>query len=180
MLTGSRFRPIVKDAIIVAVGVAIIWGSLMAIFGTQNPFYVVSSGSMIPALQVYDIIVVQGNDPFEQVKEGDIIVFDRPSDHSRVPDVVPRLGDLVSGGLGRGGQVLHRRIVDARVALQAPARRAGQRLVEVVQPDYDGRVVLHACGTALTAPSWPGLETTRHLPASVSSTAPLVMTPLRL
>ena len=84
MLTGSRFRPIVKDAIIVAVGVAIIWGSLMAIFGTQNPFYVVSSGSMIPALQVYDIIVVQGNDPFEQVKEGDIIVFDRPSDHSRV------------------------------------------------------------------------------------------------
>lgn len=84
MLTGSRFRPIVKDAIIVAVGVAIIWGSLMAVFGTQNPFYVVSSGSMIPALQVYDIIVVQGNDPFEGVEVGDIIVFDRPSDRSRV------------------------------------------------------------------------------------------------
>ena len=84
MLTGSRFRPVVKDAIIVAVGVAIIWGSLMAVFGTQNPFYVVSSGSMIPALQVYDIIVVQGNDPFEEVEVGDIIVFDRPSDRSRV------------------------------------------------------------------------------------------------
>lgn len=84
MLTGSRFRPVVKDAIIVGIGVAIIWGSLMAVFGTQNPFYVVSSGSMIPALQVYDIIVVRGNAPFEQVEVGDIIVFDRPSDHDRV------------------------------------------------------------------------------------------------
>ena len=53
----------VKDAIIVGIGVAIIWGSLMAVFGTQNPFYVVSSGSMVPALQVYDIIVVRGNAP---------------------------------------------------------------------------------------------------------------------
>lgn len=84
MLTGSRFRPIVKDAIIVGIGVAVIWGSLMAVFGTQNPFYVVSSGSMVPALQVYDIIVVRGNAPFEQVRPGDIIVFDRPSDHDRV------------------------------------------------------------------------------------------------
>ena len=84
MLTGSRFRPVVKDAIIVGIGVAIIWGSLMAVFGTQNPFYVVSSGSMVPALQVYDIIVVRGNAPFEQVEVGDIIVFDRPSDHDRV------------------------------------------------------------------------------------------------
>lgn len=56
----------------------------MAVFGTQNPFYVVSSGSMVPALQVYDIIVVRGNAPFEQVAVGDIIVFDRPSDHDRV------------------------------------------------------------------------------------------------
>ncbi len=64
--------------------VAIAWLVLMAIFGTQNPFYVVSSGSMVPHLMVYDVIVVQGNDPFEQVQVGDVIVFDRPSDHNRV------------------------------------------------------------------------------------------------
>ena len=47
-------------------------------FGTPNPFYVVSSGSMIPVLQIYDVIVVEGNTPFEDVKKGDIIVFYSP------------------------------------------------------------------------------------------------------
>ena len=49
-----------------------------------NPFYVVASGSMIPELQVYDVLVVQGRIPFEDLEIGDIIVFDRPSDHDRV------------------------------------------------------------------------------------------------
>ena len=60
------------------------WFSLQAIFGTQNPFYVVSSGSMIPDLEIYDILVVSGNDPFGEVQIGDIIVFNRPSGHDRV------------------------------------------------------------------------------------------------
>ena len=47
-------------------------------FGTPNPFYVVSSGSMIQVLQIYDVIVVEGNTPFEDVKKGDIIVFYSP------------------------------------------------------------------------------------------------------
>jgi len=57
---------------------------LQIIFGTQNPFFVVSSGSMVPELEVYDVLVVQGNTPFEEIKVGDIIVFDRPSGHDRV------------------------------------------------------------------------------------------------
>ena len=69
---------------IVAVAILVIWIGLQAAFGTQNPFYVVASGSMIPVLQVYDIIVIQGHEPFEEVQIGDIIVFDRPSDHNRV------------------------------------------------------------------------------------------------
>ena len=69
---------------IVAVAILIIWIGLQAAFGTQNPFYVVASGSMIPVLQVYDIIIIQGHEPFEEVQVGDIIVFDRPSDHNRV------------------------------------------------------------------------------------------------
>lgn len=84
MSSGSKSRAIVKDIIIVAVGVVAIWVGLTTVFGTQNPFYVVSSGSMIPELQIYDVIVVQGNDPFGEVEVGDIIVFDRPTGHDRV------------------------------------------------------------------------------------------------
>ncbi len=49
-----------------------------------NPFYVVASGSMIPELEVYDVLIVQGHEPFENIDTGDIIVFNRPSDHNRV------------------------------------------------------------------------------------------------
>lgn len=77
-------KNIVKDVIIVAVGVAAIWIGLQVIFGTANPFYVVSSGSMIPVLQVYDVLVVNGNVPFEEIQIGDIIVFNRPNGHDRV------------------------------------------------------------------------------------------------
>ena len=77
-------KNIIKDIIIVAVCVAVIWIGLTAYFGAQNPFYVVSSGSMYPELAMHDIIVISGHEPFEDVKVGDIIVFDRPKDHDRV------------------------------------------------------------------------------------------------
>jgi len=77
-------KGVIKDIIIVGVGVLIIWIGLQAVFGTQNPFYVVASGSMIPELEVYDVLIVQGHEPFEDIEKGDIIVFNRPSDHDRV------------------------------------------------------------------------------------------------
>jgi signal peptidase len=96
-------KGVVKDIIIVAVGVLVIWIGLQVAFGTQNPFYVVASGSMIPVLEIYDVLVVQGDcfdlggildyedcirfswyTPFEDIEIGDIIVFNRPSDHNRV------------------------------------------------------------------------------------------------
>jgi len=77
-LGKSSTKGLIKDAIIIVIAIAIIWLGLQAIFGTANPFYVVSSGSMIPVLQVYDVIVVEGNTPFEDVKKGDIIVFYSP------------------------------------------------------------------------------------------------------
>nr|AIF14753.1 peptidase S26B, signal peptidase (SEC11, sipW) [uncultured marine thaumarchaeote KM3_67_H03] len=83
MATGS-IRGIVKDIVIVVICVAVIWIGLQVYFGTQNPFYVVSSGSMYPELAMYDIIVVSGHTLFEDVKIGDIIVFDRPKDHDKV------------------------------------------------------------------------------------------------
>ena len=77
-------KGIVRDIIIVAACVAVIWIGLTAYFGAQNPFYVVSSGSMYPELAMHDIIVISGHTLFEDVKIGDIIVFDRPKDHDRV------------------------------------------------------------------------------------------------
>jgi len=75
---GSSTKNIIKDVIIIVVAIAVIWFGLQAVFGTANPFYVVSSGSMIPVLQIYDVIVVEGNTPFEDVEKGDIIVFYSP------------------------------------------------------------------------------------------------------
>jgi signal peptidase len=77
-------KGIVRDIIIVAVCVAVLWIGLASYFGAQNPFYVVSSGSMYPELAMHDIIIISGHMLFEDVKIGDIIVFDRPKDHDRV------------------------------------------------------------------------------------------------
>jgi signal peptidase len=89
----SVSKGIVKDIIIVAIGVIAIWIGLQVAFGTQNPFYVVASGSMIPVLQVYDVLIVQGHEPFEDIKVGDIIVFNRPSGHDRV--IVHRVAAII-------------------------------------------------------------------------------------
>jgi len=90
----SASSGLVKDIIIVVVGIAIIWIGLRVAFGTENPFYVVSSGSMIPNLNIFDVIVVQGNVPFDHVKIGDIIVFNRPSGHDKV--IVHRVAEILS------------------------------------------------------------------------------------
>ena len=96
MAKRSNSNGIIRDIGIVAVAITIMWIGIQVVFGVEMlkfedgkltcecPFYVVVSGSMIPVLQVYDIIVIQGHDTFEEVEIGDIIVFDRPSDHNRV------------------------------------------------------------------------------------------------
>ena len=94
MKKRSGVSAIAKDIIIVVVGVAVIWIGLRVAFGTDNPFYVVSSGSMEPYLNVFDVLVVQGNEPFDNIKKGDIIVFDRPSGHDRV--IVHRVNEILN------------------------------------------------------------------------------------
>ena len=90
----SGGKSIVKDIIIVAIGIAIIWIGLRVAFGTENPFYVVSSGSMVPNLNVFDVIIVQGNASFDHLKVGDIIVFNRPDGHDRV--IVHRVAEILN------------------------------------------------------------------------------------
>ncbi len=94
MKKRSGTKAIVKDVIIVAIGIAIIWVGLRVTFGTENPFYVVSSGSMVPNLNVFDVIIVQGNVPFDHLKVGDIIVFNKPNGHDRV--IVHRVAEILN------------------------------------------------------------------------------------
>ncbi|MFB5608731.1 MAG: signal peptidase I [Nitrosarchaeum sp.] len=93
MKKKSISKGILKDILIVAIGVIAIWIGLQIAFGTQNPFYVVASGSMIPVLEVYDVLIVQGHEPFEDIKVGDIIVFNRPVGHDRV--IVHRVASII-------------------------------------------------------------------------------------
>ena len=48
---------------------------------------------MIPELEVYDVLIVQGHEPFEDIEIGNIIVFNRPSDHNRV--IVHRVVSII-------------------------------------------------------------------------------------
>ena len=50
--------------------VAAIWIGLTAYFGAENPFYVVSSGSMYPELAMHDIIVISGHARSEERRVG--------------------------------------------------------------------------------------------------------------
>jgi signal peptidase I len=95
----SKVPGAVKDIAIVVIGVAIVWLGLRFAFGTNNPFYVVSSGSMIPTLNINDVLIVKdgavGNgstNSFNSLKVGDIIVFHRPAGQDRV--IVHRVAEI--------------------------------------------------------------------------------------
>ena len=94
----SRIPSIIKDVVIVVIGVAIIWLGLRVVFDTGNPFYVVSSGSMVPNLNVNDILVVRDGNSFQDLKVGDIIVFDRPDGADRV--IVHRVAEIFDDSEG--------------------------------------------------------------------------------
>jgi signal peptidase I len=94
----SRVPSIIKDVVIVVIGVAIIWLGLRFVFDTGNPFYVVSSGSMVPNLNVNDILVVRDGNSFQDLNVGDIIVFDRPDGADRV--IVHRIAEIFDDSEG--------------------------------------------------------------------------------
>ena len=83
-----------KDVILVVGVLFAVWIGLMVVFGTHNPFYVVASGSMIPALEVHDLLVISAHENFNMLELGDIIVFNRPSDNDRV--IVHRVNAILS------------------------------------------------------------------------------------
>ena len=97
-LASNSLKNLVKDVIIIVIAIAVIWIGLQVIFGTSNPFYVVSSGSMIPTLEVYDVIVVEGNTSFQDINKGDIIVFFSPAKYELGEErvIVHRVDSIMS------------------------------------------------------------------------------------
>ena len=60
------------------------WFGLITALGTSTPFFVVSSGSMLPTLKVGDIIVIRGGGKVDNLQVGDVIVFKQPQNGDRV------------------------------------------------------------------------------------------------
>ncbi len=56
------------------------WAAMRLMLATEHPVLVVISGSMVPTLNVGDLIVIKG-EPAEEIEVGTIIVFHSPRDY---------------------------------------------------------------------------------------------------
>lgn len=102
-----------KNTIYSLVGVVIIIGggllSIYTFFGSFNPFYVVVSGSMVPKINIGDIVIIKNNSfetSFDNLKVGDIIVFRAPeatTDDGKPKVIVHRISEI---GTTSGKQVV--------------------------------------------------------------------------
>ena len=78
-----RKNPTARVILLVVILFAVTYGSVAALrvaLNTESPLMVVSSGSMIPKLNVGDIIIVRGIDP-HAVTIGTIIIFHSPNEY---------------------------------------------------------------------------------------------------
>lgn len=84
--------------LILIVGTGVVWVGLTVAMGTSNPLAVVYSGSMEPALQVGDIIIIHDGKTFHSVTVGTIIVFEQP----KYGILVHRVAAIVNDDEGLG------------------------------------------------------------------------------
>jgi len=93
-----------KNTIFSLIAIAIIIGgglfSIHTFFGSINPFYVVVSGSMIPTINIGDIVIIKNNSfdtLFNNLESGDIIVFRAPeakTEDGKPKVIVHRISDI--------------------------------------------------------------------------------------
>ena len=55
------------------------WFVVKVYFKTDNPIYVVTSGSMSPNINVNDLIIIKGDKEFDSLEVGDIIIYFKPN-----------------------------------------------------------------------------------------------------
>jgi len=78
-----KANPVARVVVLIVILFGITLGSVGAMrvaLQTDSPLMVVSSGSMIPTLNVGDIIIVRGTDP-STITVGTIIIFHSPYDY---------------------------------------------------------------------------------------------------
>jgi signal peptidase len=81
--------------IIVLAGVGVYFGLRFSL-STDVPLVAVASGSMSPALQVGDLVIIQGV-PASQIKVGNIIVFNQPGEKTNTIHRVVAIETLTNG-----------------------------------------------------------------------------------
>ena len=84
-------RCLILGIILTAIPVLFIIG-VYGFIGSTSTF-VIASDSMNPEFAVNDIVMVDKEYPFEKISIGDVIAFNRPSDHNRV--IVHRVIDVL-------------------------------------------------------------------------------------
>jgi len=98
MKLKPKHRKIIIDVLTVAVVVLSVMGiyfGLQITLATTTPWVAVASGSMSPALEAGDLVIVQGVSP-TKIQVGDIIVFNPPQDGLTVHRVT-RIQTLSNG-----------------------------------------------------------------------------------
>jgi len=78
-----RKNPTARVILLIIILFAVTYGGVEVLrigLSTESPLMVVSSGSMVPTLNVGDIIIVRGVDP-RTVTVGTIIIFHSPADY---------------------------------------------------------------------------------------------------
>jgi signal peptidase len=108
---GSKKKDL-KIIIVIAIIFVVAFVLIRVILSDINPFYVVASGSMIPVLNVNDLIVVWGKDnntSFDSAKVGDIIVFRAAAPWEQNKTIVHRVAAIFEkGDVLRGSPELNR------------------------------------------------------------------------
>ena len=96
----------IKIIIVISIIFLIAFVSIRVILRDPNPFYVVASGSMVPVLNINDLIIVWGKDnntSFNNAKVNDIIVFKAADPAEQNKTIVHRVakifqkGDILAG-----------------------------------------------------------------------------------
>ena len=115
MISNPQIKYII--VIVVIAAAFIIWfGIIRFAFGVNNPFYVVSSGSMIPNLNVGDYVIIKhgssnssnDNSSFNKLKIGDIIVFKTPgvSTDGEHKVIVHRVAQILNADSTNGERII--------------------------------------------------------------------------
>jgi signal peptidase len=133
----------------VVVVILVISFTIHFLFGTINPFYVVVSGSMIPNLNIGDLLVIDHNYSYNNLKVGDIIVFNTPGVNNKGQHltIVHRVAEIITvptikRGSGGSSDQNNNNIIKI-IRTKGDANAGSIRLLDypIRQQNYIGKVV---------------------------------------